>query len=156
MSARKIAPALAAGCTTILKPAEQTPLTSLLLARVLEDCGVPAGVVNVLTTSRSPEVVAAIMRDSRVRKVSFTGSTQVGRILLRQAAENVMNTSMELGGNGPVIVFADADLDAAVDGTIVAMRNGGNRVLRQTASSCSERSLRLLPNGLRSACARPL
>jgi succinate-semialdehyde dehydrogenase/glutarate-semialdehyde dehydrogenase len=148
MGARKIAPALAAGCTTILKPAEQTPLTSLLLARVLEDCGVPAGVVNVLTTSRSPEVVAAIMRDSRVRKVSFTGSTQVGRILLRQAAENVMNTSMELGGNGPVIVFADADLDAAVDGAIVAkLRNGGqscvaaNRIFvqREIAPTFTER-----------------
>jgi succinate-semialdehyde dehydrogenase/glutarate-semialdehyde dehydrogenase len=148
MGARKVAPALAAGCTTILKPAEQTPLTSLLLAQVLEDCGVPAGVVNVLTTSRSPEVVAAIMLDSRVRKVSFTGSTQVGRILLRQAAENVMNTSMELGGNGPLIVFADADLDAAVEGAIVAkLRNGGescvaaNRIFvqREIAPTFTER-----------------
>ena len=126
MGARKIAPALAAGCTTILKPAEQTPLSSLLLARVLEECGAPAGVVNVLTTTRTAEVVAAIMADGRARKVSFTGSTQVGKILLRQAAENVMNTSMELGGNGPLIVFADADLDVAVEGALVAkLRNGG-------------------------------
>jgi succinate-semialdehyde dehydrogenase/glutarate-semialdehyde dehydrogenase len=148
MGARKVAPALAAGCTAILKPAEQTPLTSLLLAQVLKDCGVPAGVVNVITTSRSPEVVAAVMRDSRVRKVSFTGSTQVGRILLRQAADNVMNTSMELGGNGPLIVFADADLDAAVEGAIVAkLRNGGescvaaNRIFvqRQIAAAFTER-----------------
>ncbi|MDQ0864628.1 NAD-dependent succinate-semialdehyde dehydrogenase [Arthrobacter globiformis] len=126
MGARKIAPALAAGCTTILKPAELTPLTSMLLARVLEEAGVPAGVVNIVTTNNSREVVAAIMNDSRVRKISFTGSTQVGRALLAQAAENVMNTSMELGGNAPLIVFDDADLDQAVDGAIVAkLRNGG-------------------------------
>ncbi|MGC0239455.1 NAD-dependent succinate-semialdehyde dehydrogenase [Arthrobacter sp. SD76] len=126
MGARKIAPALAAGCTTILKPAELTPLTSLLLARVMEEAGVPAGVVNVITTNNSPEVVAAIMADPRSRKVSFTGSTQVGRVLLTQAAQNIMNTSMELGGNAPLIVFDDADLETAVEGAMVAkLRNGG-------------------------------
>jgi succinate-semialdehyde dehydrogenase/glutarate-semialdehyde dehydrogenase len=126
MGARKIAPALAAGCTVVLKPAEQTPLTSLLLARVLEDSGVPAGVVNVITTSNSPDVIAKMMRDPRARKISFTGSTEVGKALLRQAAENVMNTSMELGGNAPVIIFEDADLDEAAAGATVAkLRNGG-------------------------------
>lgn len=126
MGARKIAPALAAGCTTILKPAVQTPLTSLLLAQVLEAAGVPAGVVNVVVTGNSRDVVAGIMADPRVRKVSFTGSTQVGKILLSQAAENVMNTSMELGGNAPLIVFNDADLDVAVEGAMTAkLRNGG-------------------------------
>lgn len=126
MGARKIAPALAAGCTVVLKPAEQTPLTSLLLARVLEDSGVPAGVVNVITTSNSPDVIAAMMHDPRARKISFTGSTEVGKALLRQAAENVMNTSMELGGNAPVIIFEDADLDEAIAGAMVAkLRNGG-------------------------------
>jgi succinate-semialdehyde dehydrogenase/glutarate-semialdehyde dehydrogenase len=126
MATRKIAPALAAGCTAILKPAEQTPLTSLLLARVFQEVGLPPGVLNVITTTSAPEVIGAIMKDPRARKVSFTGSTQVGKILLRQAAENVMNTSMELGGNGPFIVFADADIEAAVDGAMVAkLRNGG-------------------------------
>jgi succinate-semialdehyde dehydrogenase / glutarate-semialdehyde dehydrogenase len=126
MATRKIAPALAAGCTTVLKPAEQTPLTSLLLAQVMTQVGVPAGVVNVVTTADSPGVVSAIMKDPRARKVSFTGSTQVGKVLLRQAADNVMNTSMELGGNGPFIVFDDADIEAAVDGAMVAkLRNGG-------------------------------
>lgn len=126
MATRKVAPALAAGCTTILKPAEQTPLTAILLAEVMEACGVPDGVVNVITTTNSPEVIGSVMRDPRARKVSFTGSTQVGKILFRQAAENVMNTSMELGGNGPLIVFEDADLDQAVDGAMVAkLRNGG-------------------------------
>ncbi|KQQ98217.1 NAD-dependent succinate-semialdehyde dehydrogenase [Arthrobacter sp. Leaf145] len=126
MGARKIAPALAAGCTTILKPAELTPLTSLLLAQVLHEAGAPAGVVNVITTNNSRDVIAAIMKDSRVRKISFTGSTQVGRALLAQAAENVMNTSMELGGNAPLIVFDDADLDQALEGAMLAkLRNGG-------------------------------
>ncbi|WP_353713554.1 NAD-dependent succinate-semialdehyde dehydrogenase [Arthrobacter sp. K5] len=126
MGARKIAPALAAGCTTVLKPAVQTPLTSLLLAQVLQEAGTPAGVVNVVVTGNSRGVVAAIMTDPRVRKVSFTGSTQVGQTLLSQAAENVMNTSMELGGNAPLIVFNDADLDKALEGAMLAkLRNGG-------------------------------
>nr|WP_326498053.1 NAD-dependent succinate-semialdehyde dehydrogenase [Arthrobacter sp. FX8] len=126
MGARKIAPALAAGCTTILKPAEATPLTSLLLAKVMEEAGLPAGVLNVITTNNSRGVIAAVMADPRLRKISFTGSTQVGSALLAQAAPNVLNTSMELGGNAPLIVFDDADLDQAVDGAMVAkLRNGG-------------------------------
>lgn len=126
MATRKIAPALAAGCTAILKPAEQTPLTSLLLAQVMDEAGLPPGVLNVVTTTNAPDVIGAIMKDPRARKISFTGSTQVGKILLRQAAQNVMNTSMELGGNGAFIVFADADIEAAVDGAMVAkLRNGG-------------------------------
>ncbi len=126
MGARKIAPALAAGCTTITKPAAQTPLTMLLLARIMEEVGVPPGVVNVVTTSRAGEVVSALLADRRTRKLSFTGSTEVGRVLLRQAAHNVLRTSMELGGNAALIVCADADLDVAVDGAMVAkMRNTG-------------------------------
>ncbi|MGH3645036.1 MAG: NAD-dependent succinate-semialdehyde dehydrogenase [Mycobacterium sp.] len=142
MATRKIAPALAAGCTTVLKPAEQTPLTSLLLAQVMHDVGVPAGVLNVITTTKAPEVISTIMKDPRARKVSFTGSTKVGKVLLRQAADNVMNTSMELGGNAPFIVFEDADIDQAVDGAMVAkLRNGGescvaaNRILVHRAVS---------------------
>ena len=126
MGARKIAPALAAGCTTVLKPAAQTPLTSLLLAQVLQEAGVPAGVVNVVVTVNSRDLISAIMNDTRIRKISFTGSTQVGRVLLAQSAQNVMNTSMELGGNAPLIVFDDADLDTAVEGAYLAkLRNGG-------------------------------
>jgi succinate-semialdehyde dehydrogenase/glutarate-semialdehyde dehydrogenase len=126
MGARKIAPALAAGCTTVTKPAAQTPLTMLLLARIMEEVGVPPGVVNVITTQAAGEVVSALLADRRTRKVSFTGSTRVGRILLAQAAENVLRTSMELGGNAALIVCADADLDVAVEGALVAkMRNIG-------------------------------
>jgi succinate-semialdehyde dehydrogenase/glutarate-semialdehyde dehydrogenase len=126
MGARKIAPALAAGCTTITKPAALTPLTMLLLARIMEEAGVPPGVVNVVTTKRAGEVVSALLSDGRTRKLSFTGSTEVGRRLLRQAAGNVLRTSMELGGNAALIVCADADLDVAVDGAMVAkMRNIG-------------------------------
>jgi succinate-semialdehyde dehydrogenase/glutarate-semialdehyde dehydrogenase len=126
MGARKIAPALAAGCTTITKPAGQTPLAMLFLARVMEEVGVPPGVVNIVTTSRSGEVVSALLADRRTRKLSFTGSTEVGRVLLRQAADNVLRTSMELGGNAALIVCADADLDVAVDGAMIAkMRNIG-------------------------------
>jgi len=126
MATRKIGPALAAGCTTVLKPASDTPLTALALAELLADAGVPAGVVNVLPARRSGAVVSAMLHDSRVRKLSFTGSTEVGRVLLREAADRVLNVSMELGGNAPFLVFADADLDAAVDGAMVAkMRNAG-------------------------------
>jgi succinate-semialdehyde dehydrogenase / glutarate-semialdehyde dehydrogenase len=126
MATRKIGPALAAGCPVVLKPAGETPLTALALAALLIEAGVPDGVVNVVTTSSSGPVVAAMMNDSRVRKMSFTGSTEVGRILLGQAAQSVMSTSMELGGNAPFIVFEDADIDAAVEGALVAkMRNGG-------------------------------
>jgi succinate-semialdehyde dehydrogenase/glutarate-semialdehyde dehydrogenase len=126
MATRKIGPALAAGCTVILKPASDTPLTALAMAAILAEAGVPEGVVNVVPSRSSGRVVSAMLRDARVRKLSFTGSTEVGRILLAQAAENVVNTSMELGGNAPFVVFADADLDAAVDGAMIAkMRNGG-------------------------------
>ena len=126
MATRKIGPALAAGCTVVLKPASDTPLTALAMAGILAEAGVPAGVVNVLPSRSSGRVVSAMLRDRRVRKVSFTGSTEVGRILLAQAADRVINTSMELGGNAPFVVFADADLDAALDGAMIAkMRNGG-------------------------------
>lgn len=126
MATRKIGPALAAGCTVILKPASDTPLTALAMAAILAEAGVPEGVVNVLPSRSSGKVVSQMLRDGRVRKLSFTGSTEVGRILLAQAAENVVNTSMELGGNAPFLVFADADLDAAIEGAMIAkMRNGG-------------------------------
>jgi succinate-semialdehyde dehydrogenase/glutarate-semialdehyde dehydrogenase len=126
MATRKIGPALAAGCTVVLKPASDTPLTALAMAEILAEAGVPAGVVNVLLARRSGEVVSAMLHDPRVRKLSFTGSTEVGQVLLRAAADRVVNTSMELGGNAPFLVFADADLDAALDGAMIAkMRNGG-------------------------------
>ncbi|MFC7849667.1 NAD-dependent succinate-semialdehyde dehydrogenase [Arthrobacter sp. NPDC057388] len=126
MATRKLAPALAAGCTAVLKPATLTPLTSLAIAQLMIDAGVPAGVVNVITTSRTSDVMTPILADPRVRKLSFTGSTGVGRHLLRQAADNVLKCSMELGGNAPFLVFEDADLDKAIDGVMVAkMRNGG-------------------------------
>ena len=126
MATRKIGPALAAGCTVVLKPASDTPLTALLVARILADAGVPPGVVNVVPARRSGAVVSAMLHHPSVRKLSFTGSTEVGRILLREAADQVVNCSMELGGNAPFLVFEDADLDAAVAGAMVAkMRNAG-------------------------------
>jgi succinate-semialdehyde dehydrogenase/glutarate-semialdehyde dehydrogenase len=126
MATRKIAPALAAGCTVVVKPAELTPLTTLYVARLFQEVGLPAGVLNVITTSRSADVSAPIIADRRLRKLSFTGSTGVGRTLITQAAENVLRTSMELGGNAPFIVFDDADLDKAVDGALAAkFRNTG-------------------------------
>jgi succinate-semialdehyde dehydrogenase/glutarate-semialdehyde dehydrogenase len=126
MATRKLAPALAAGCTAVLKPATLTPLTSLAIAQLMLDAGTPAGVVNVITTSKTSEVMTPILADPRVRKLSFTGSTGVGRHLLHQAADNVLKCSMELGGNAPFLVFDDADLDLAIDGAMVAkMRNGG-------------------------------
>ena len=126
MATRKIAPALAAGCTVVLKPAAETPLTALVIAQLLEEAGLPDGVVNVVPTTRPAEVVDAWLRDVRVRKLSFTGSTGVGRALLSRSAERVLSTSMELGGNAPFIVASDADLDVAVAGAMVAkFRNGG-------------------------------
>jgi len=126
MATRKIAPALAAGCTVILKPASETPLTAYVLAALYEEAGVPPGVVNVLTTSQPGPLTAAMLADPRVRKLSFTGSTGVGRALLAEAAKHVISCSMELGGNAPFIVFDDADLDAALDGAMIAkMRNAG-------------------------------
>lgn len=126
MATRKIAPAIAAGCTAIIKPAELTPLTTLMFAALLEEAGLPKGVVQVITTSRSRDVSPVIIQDPRLRKLSFTGSTQVGKVLLKQAADNVLRTSMELGGNAPFIVFDDADIDKAVDGVMIAkFRNIG-------------------------------
>ncbi len=126
MGTRKIAPALAAGCTVVMKPASDTPLTMLALAQLLENAGVPKGVVNVLPSRSSGKVVDAMLKDPRVRIVSFTGSTEVGRKLLVSAAENIVTPAMELGGNAPFIVCHDADVDAAVDGAMIAkMRNIG-------------------------------
>jgi len=126
MATRKIAPALAAGCTVVVKPAELTPLTTLYFAKVLQEVGVPAGVVNVITTHHSREVSEPIISDPRLRKLSFTGSTPVGQSLLKQAADRVLRVSMELGGNAPFVVFDDADLDAAVEGAMMAkFRNIG-------------------------------
>jgi succinate-semialdehyde dehydrogenase/glutarate-semialdehyde dehydrogenase len=126
MATRKIGPALAAGCTVILKPASETPLTALAIGALLEEAGVPAGVVNIISSKRSGSVVSSMLHDPRVRKISFTGSTEVGRRLLATASDCVVNASMELGGNAPFIVFDDADISAAVDGALIAkMRNGG-------------------------------
>jgi succinate-semialdehyde dehydrogenase/glutarate-semialdehyde dehydrogenase len=126
MATRKLAPALAAGCTTVLKPAAETPLTALAVVRLLSEAGVPDGVVNVVPTLDAAGVVGAWLADPRVRKISFTGSTNVGRLLLRQAADRVVNSSMELGGNAPFVVTDDAHLEAAVAGAMVAkFRNGG-------------------------------
>jgi succinate-semialdehyde dehydrogenase/glutarate-semialdehyde dehydrogenase len=126
MGARKIGPAVAAGCTMVIKPAAQTPLSMLKLAELLAEAGLPPGVLNVITTSDSGAVMEPLIRDGRARKLSFTGSTAVGRRLIAQAADKVLRTSMELGGNAPLIVFADADLDRAVAGAMLAkLRNGG-------------------------------
>ena len=126
MGTRKIGPAVAAGCTMVIKPAAQTPLTMLALAAILEKAGLPAGVLNIVTTTDASGVTQTLMADDRLRKVSFTGSTAIGRVLVRQSADQLQRVSMELGGNAPFVVFADADLDAAVDGAMVAkMRNMG-------------------------------
>src|SRR5688572_30085176 len=126
MGTRKIGPAIAAGCTMVVKPAQQTPLSMLALAKLLEECGLPAGVLNVVTSSSSSEVSEPVISDPRLRKLSFTGSTEVGRVLMKQAADQVLKVSMELGGNAPFLVFEDADLDAAVDQAMIAkMRNVG-------------------------------
>ena len=126
MGARKIAPAVAAGCTMVFKPAELTPLTSLALVEIFREAGLPDGVLNVVTTSSAASVVETWTSSGIARKISFTGSTGVGKILLRQAADNVMRSSMELGGNAPFIVLADADIEKAVDGAMKAkMRNMG-------------------------------
>src|SRR5688572_20679860 len=126
MGTRKIGPAIAAGCTMVVKPAQQTPLSMLALAKLLEEAGLPPGVLNVITSKSSADVSAPIIEDPRLRKLSFTGSTEVGRKLISQAAENVLKVSMELGGNAPFLIFDDADLDAAVEGAMIAkMRNVG-------------------------------
>jgi succinate-semialdehyde dehydrogenase/glutarate-semialdehyde dehydrogenase len=126
MGARKLAPAIAAGCTIVVKPAQQTPLSMLALTRILEQAGLPGGVLNTITARRSGAVIEPLLRDGRTRKLSFTGSTEVGRTLIEQSAEQILRVSMELGGNAPFLVFADADLDAAVEGALTAkMRNVG-------------------------------
>ena len=148
MATRKIGPAIAAGCTSVIKPASQTPLCTLALADILVQAGLPDGVVNVVTTSQTDDVMAPLIRDPRSRKLSFTGSTPVGKHLLNLASETVMRTSMELGGNAPFIVFADADMDAAIEGALAAkMRNIGqactaaNRIYveRSVADAFSEK-----------------
>ncbi|CAN1510464.1 PutA NAD-dependent aldehyde dehydrogenases [Mycobacteriaceae bacterium] len=126
MGTRKIGPALAAGCTMIVKPAQETPLTMLLLAKLMTEAGLPAGVLSVLATDKPREVTTALIDDGRLRKLTFTGSTGVGKALVKQSADKLLRTSMELGGNAPFVVFDDADVDAAVDGAMLAkMRNGG-------------------------------
>ena len=126
MGTRKIGPAVAAGCTMVMKPAKQTPLSMLALAAILEECGLPPGVLNVVTARSSGPIMEPLIRDPRTRKLSFTGSTAVGRTLIEQSAQQVLRISMELGGNAPFVVFEDADLDAAVEGAVIAkMRNVG-------------------------------
>jgi len=126
MATRKIAPALAAGCTCILKPAEETPLTAYAVAQIMLEAGIPPGVVNVITTSDPATVVKAMLHEGRIRKLSFTGSTEVGRLLLREAADTIVNCSMELGGNAPFVVLNDANISDAIAGAMIAkMRNGG-------------------------------
>ncbi|MFP5345542.1 MAG: NAD-dependent succinate-semialdehyde dehydrogenase [Actinomycetes bacterium] len=126
MGTRKIGPAVAAGCTMVVKPAAETPLSMLALAQILQECGLPDGVLNVVTTSTSGKVMAPLIADPRLRKLSFTGSTEVGQKLIAQSADQVLKVSMELGGNAPFLIFDDADLDAAVEGAMLAkMRNIG-------------------------------
>jgi succinate-semialdehyde dehydrogenase/glutarate-semialdehyde dehydrogenase len=126
MGTRKVGPAIAAGCTMVVKPAQLTPLSMLMLAKILEEAGLPKGVLNLVTATSSGETMGPLIADPRLRKLSFTGSTEVGKKLMEQAADNLLRLSMELGGNAPFIVFEDADLDAAVDGAVIAkMRNIG-------------------------------
>jgi succinate-semialdehyde dehydrogenase / glutarate-semialdehyde dehydrogenase len=126
MGTRKIGPAIAAGCTMVVKPAQQTPLSMLMLVRILEEAGLPGGVLNLVTASSSSKTMAPLIEDPRLRKLSFTGSTEVGRKLMDQASKNLLRLSMELGGNAPFIVFEDADLDEVVKGALIAkMRNVG-------------------------------
>jgi succinate-semialdehyde dehydrogenase/glutarate-semialdehyde dehydrogenase len=126
MGTRKIAPAIAAGCTMVVKPAKQTPLSMLALAQILQDAGLPAGVLNVITAKKSGETMEPLIKDARTRKLSFTGSTEVGRELIRQSADQILRVSMELGGNAPFLVFDDADLDLAIEGALLAkLRNIG-------------------------------
>src|SRR5258705_12038421 len=126
MGTRRVGPAIAAGCPMVVKPAKQTPLSMIMLAQILEEVGLPGGVLNVITAKSSGRVMEPLIKDPRTRKLSFTGSTEVGRTLIAQSAEQILRVSMELGGNAPFLVFDDADLDAAVDGAMLAkMRNVG-------------------------------
>ncbi|HEY5187687.1 MAG TPA: NAD-dependent succinate-semialdehyde dehydrogenase [Solirubrobacteraceae bacterium] len=157
MGTRKIGPAIAAGCTMVVKPAKQTPLSMLALAEILERAGLPAGVLNVITSSSASRVMGPLIADPRARKLSFTGSTEVGRTLVEQSARQLLRVSMELGGNAPFLVFEDADIEAAVDGALLAkMRNGGEactaanrfyvheRVMDEFASRLTARMARLI------------
>src|SRR5829696_2225776 len=126
MGTRKVGPAIAAGCTMVVKPAKQTPLSMLAMTQILEEAGLPGGVLNIVTARSSGKVMEPLIRDPRTRKLSFTGSTEVGRTLIEQSAEQILRVSMELGGNAPFLIFDDADLDAAVEGAMIAkMRNIG-------------------------------
>ncbi|WP_137148365.1 NAD-dependent succinate-semialdehyde dehydrogenase [Mycolicibacterium sp. CR10] len=126
MGTRKIGPAMAAGCTMVIKPAQETPLTMMLLAKLMDDAGLPKGVLSILPTTKPGDLTTALIDDGRLRKLTFTGSTGVGKALVKQSADKLLRLSMELGGNAPFIVFDDADIDAAVDGALLAkMRNGG-------------------------------
>src|SRR3954468_21105013 len=126
MGTRKVGPAIAAGCTMVVKPAKQTPLSMLAMAQILDEAGLPGGVLNVVTAKSSGSIMEPLIRDPRTRKLSFTGSTEVGKKLIEQSAEQVLRVSMELGGNAPFLIFEDADLDKAVEGALIAkMRNGG-------------------------------
>ena len=126
MGTRKIGPAMAAGCTTVIKPAQETPLTMLLLAKLMDEAGLPKGVLSILPTTKPGDLTTALIDDGRLRKLTFTGSTGVGKALVKQSADKLLRTSMELGGNAPFVVFDDADVDAAVEGALLAkMRNGG-------------------------------
>jgi succinate-semialdehyde dehydrogenase / glutarate-semialdehyde dehydrogenase len=149
MATRKIAPALAAGCTIVVKPSELTPLTTLLFAEQLTRSGVPAGVVNVLTTTDPGAVVTPLLADGRIRKLSFTGSTEVGRMLLAQCGPQVVRSSMELGGNAPFVVFEDADLEAAVDAAVLAK-------LRNMGEACTAANRIFVQNGIRAEFASRL
>jgi succinate-semialdehyde dehydrogenase/glutarate-semialdehyde dehydrogenase len=149
MATRKIAPALAAGCAAVIKPANLTPLTTIFAVELARQAGVPADLVQVVTTSNASQFSEAVLCDERVRKVSFTGSTEVGRTLLRLASDTVLRTSMELGGNAPLIVFDDADLDRAIEGTVAAkLRNGGQ--------SCIAANRIYVQNGIADAFAEGL
>ena len=155
MGTRKIGPAVAAGCTMVIKPAQQTPLSMLALAGILEEVGLPPGVLNVVTSRSSSEVSKPIIGDPRLRKLTFTGSTEVGRKLVEQSAPGLLRTSMELGGNAPFLVFADADVDAAVEGAVIAkMRNMGEACTAANRFHVAERCRTSSPRSWRSASAR--
>ena len=148
MGTRKAGPALAAGCTAAIKPAQQTPLSMLAMAKLLEEAGLPGGVLNILTTSSSGSTTGPLIEDERLRKLSFTGSTEIGRSQIEASAKNVLKTSMELGGNALFLVFDDADLDAAVDGALLAkMRTSARPARRPTASTWPSRCARSSSTG---------
>ena len=149
MATRKIAPALAAGCTIVVKPSELTPLTTLLFAEQLMRSGIPAGVVNVLTTTDPGAVVTPLLADGRIRKLSFTGSTEVGRMLLAQCGPQVVRSSMELGGNAPFVVFEDAEMEIAVDAAVLAK-------LRNMGEACTAANRIFVQNGIRAEFASRL